>query len=115
VPDGNVEDVATVCGTSGYVVVPSIISEAVAAAAAFENCVEMWLKMCDDILSVRRNVSRKRFNDELGAGVVVGVAGEVDGESSPLSWRTNKSSVLIALYIKHTFTQHSQCTLMHIY
>jgi len=81
---GSVEGgVATVCGTSGYVVVPSIISEAAAAAAAFENCVEMWLNICDDILSVRRKVSRRRFNDELGAGV--GVDGDGDGESSPLS------------------------------
>lgn len=43
---------------------------------------------------MRRKVSRRRFNDELGAGV--GVAGDVDdGESSTLSCRTNKSSVLI--------------------
>lgn len=48
------------------------------------------------MLSVRRNVLRRRFNEELGAGVGVGGDVDVDVESSLFSWRTNKSSVLIA-------------------
>jgi len=92
----------------GYVVVPSITSEEAAAAAAFENCVDMWLKICEEMLSVRRKVFRRRSSDDvgaLGAGAappVVGVTGMEtleDWESSLLSRRTSRSSVLMANHL----------------
>lgn len=68
------------------------------------------------MLSVRRNVSRRRFNDELGAGVAVdvGVAGDVDAESSLLSWRTNKSSVLIAVRTNYMHIHSTHAHKIHL-
>jgi len=110
------------CSGYGYVVVPSITSELAAAAAAFENCVEMWLKIWVEMLSVRLKVLRRRSSEdvdveELGAGAAPPLGGgtetealgerESDWESSLLSRRTSRSSVLM---VNHSIRYTSRDT-----